>query len=76
MAIDGAKSYDARATTVAAFKESTDCKVLIISSVGSTGLNLAFCNCVIYLVCLFPIDFTSMLTRFGQEQAWRRRKTD
>jgi len=70
MAIDGAKSYDVRATIVAAFKESTTCKVLIISSVGSAGLNLAFCNCVIYLVCLFPINFTNMLTRFGQDQTW------
>lgn len=69
-AIDGAKSYEVRANIVAAFKESTTCKVLIISSVGSAGLNLAFCNCVIYIVCLFPVYFKGMLTTFGQDQTW------
>jgi len=50
LAIDGAKSYKARASTVARFKKSKTCRVLIISSVGSAGLNLAFCSCVIYIV--------------------------
>lgn len=69
-AIDGGQGYEVRANIVAAFKASTTCKVLIISSVGSAGLNLAFCNCVIYIVCLFSVYFTNLLTTFGQDQTW------
>ena len=50
LAIDSAKRYKAHASTVAKFKKLRSCRVLIISSVGSAGLNLAFCSCVIYIV--------------------------
>ena len=50
LAIDSAKCYKAHKSIVAKFKKLRSCRVLIISSVGSAGLNLAFCSCVIYIV--------------------------
>ena len=61
LAIDGAKCYKAHESIVAKFKKLRSCRVLIISSVGFAGLNLAFCSCVIYIVCCSGHHLANML---------------
>lgn len=59
MEVHGAKSRKSRSETLKAFRESTRPSVLIVSSVGTTGLNLD-CACilivavnVLFFICLF-----------------------
>lgn len=50
--IDGQTSFNNRAKIVKRFREDPTYRVLIISSVGSTGLNLTVADTVIFLVSL------------------------
>lgn len=48
--IDGQTSFQQRAKIVKRFCEDSSCRVLIISSVGSAGLNLSVASVIIFLV--------------------------
>ena len=50
LAVNGAMSYEKRATVIKNFRENSTHRVLVLSSVGSTGINLAFCRVIIFLV--------------------------
>ncbi|KAF9470773.1 hypothetical protein BDN70DRAFT_939435 [Pholiota conissans] len=49
LAINGTMSFTKRASIVAKFRESSTHRVLALSSVGTTGINLSFCRIVIFL---------------------------
>lgn len=50
--IDGQMSFQKRAKVVAQFCSDPQYRVLIMSSVGSVGLNLTVASVIIFLVCL------------------------
>ena len=50
LAVNGAMSYEKRAAVIKSFRETSSHRVLILSSVGGTGINLAFCRVIIFLV--------------------------
>ncbi|KAF8808358.1 hypothetical protein BYT27DRAFT_7097080 [Phlegmacium glaucopus] len=49
LSIDGQMTFENRAATVSKFRSQPDARVLIFSSVGSTGLNLSCANTIIFL---------------------------
>ncbi|KAJ3764543.1 P-loop containing nucleoside triphosphate hydrolase protein, partial [Lentinula raphanica] len=49
LSIDGTMSYDKRAQVVAEFYQLKSARVLVFSSVGTTGLNLTIADIVIFL---------------------------
>lgn len=52
LAINGSMSYEKRASIVKTFREESTYRVLAMSAVGTTGINLAFCRVLIFLVRL------------------------
>lgn len=46
-------SYEKRASVLSKFRDDDTYRVLALSSVGSTGINLAFCWVIIFLVRYF-----------------------
>lgn len=50
LAIDGSMSFDKRNKIIAKFHSPNSPRVLIFSSVGSAGLNLAIADVVIFFV--------------------------
>lgn len=51
LAINGSMSYDKRTEILKKFRTQSMYRVLALSSVGTTGINLAFCSLIIFLVC-------------------------
>lgn len=52
LVVNGGMSYEKRASVIKNFRENSTHRVLVLSSVGGTGINLAFCRVIIFLVCL------------------------
>lgn len=50
LAINGSMSFDKRAEILKKFRLQSKYRVLALSSVGTTGINLAFCSLIIFLV--------------------------
>ena len=48
--VNGSMSYEKRASIIKSFRENSTHRVLVLSSVGTTGINLAFCRVIIFLV--------------------------
>lgn len=48
--LNGSLSYDKRAAVIKTFRDDTTFRVLVVSAVGTTGINLAFCRVLIFLV--------------------------
>lgn len=46
-------SYEKRALAIKTFRDDPTYRVLALSSVGSSGINLAFCRVIIFLVGCF-----------------------
>ncbi|KAF8951749.1 P-loop containing nucleoside triphosphate hydrolase protein, partial [Flammula alnicola] len=49
LAVNGSMSYEKRASVIKKFREDPTYRVLALSSVGTTGINLAFCRIIIFL---------------------------
>ncbi|KAF9470636.1 hypothetical protein BDN70DRAFT_901952, partial [Pholiota conissans] len=49
LAVNGSMAYDKRASIIKQFREDPSYRVLALSSVGTTGINLAFCRIIIFL---------------------------
>ncbi|KAF9472811.1 hypothetical protein BDN70DRAFT_818118 [Pholiota conissans] len=57
LAVNGKMPFDKRASVIKKFRESSTHRVLALSSVGTTGINLSFCRIVIFLVCDYSLLF-------------------
>lgn len=62
LAITGSTSFEQRAKIVTRFNNDSSARVLIISRVGSMGLNLTRASIIIFLVCLFSYLWFSFLS--------------
>jgi SNF2 family DNA or RNA helicase len=67
--IDGTSSFHKRAKIVKQFCEGSEYRVLIISSVGSTGLNLSAASAVIFLVSVVVHHWLAFSISL-QDQPW------
>ncbi|TFK16560.1 hypothetical protein FA15DRAFT_607055, partial [Coprinopsis marcescibilis] len=82
VAINGSLGYDQRAAVVAQFRNDPNCRVLIVSKVGTVGLNLTCADTMIFLVshffCLTPCTTTAHIRDRTSNGAQRRtnRHTD
>ena len=50
LVVNGSMTYEKRASIIKNFRENPAMRVLVLSSVGTTGINLAFCRVIIFLV--------------------------
>ena len=50
LAVNGGMSFDKRTETLKKFRTESRYRVLALSSVGTTGINLAYCSMIIFLV--------------------------
>lgn len=50
LSINGSMSFDRRTEVLKKFRTQSQYRVLALSSVGTTGINLAFCSLIIFLV--------------------------
>ncbi|KAF8153559.1 hypothetical protein BJ912DRAFT_868663 [Pholiota molesta] len=64
LALNGSLSYEKRAGIVRKFRRDPTLRVLAVSSIGTTGINLAFCRAVIFLVrCFNSLLFHALIGR-------------
>ncbi|KAF8500014.1 P-loop containing nucleoside triphosphate hydrolase protein [Hysterangium stoloniferum] len=68
LSIDGKDDFDLRDVTVDEFHKPDNPRILIISSIGGTGLNLTICDVII----LFNQPWSSQETRQIRGQAYRQ----
>lgn len=70
MAVNGTQTLEERDQTVVAFQRNKDCQVLLLSNVGSVGLNLTTATVVILFVG--PYFVTKPMLICMQDQCWAR----
>lgn len=70
LALNGSLAYNKRAAVIKKFREDPTCRVLAVSSIGTTGINLAFCRVIIFLVCSIDRLFFHPLIQLRQDQPW------